>query len=131
MQAYPHWPHVVSLLIGIWLFLSPRTLGFNGLNPVATSAWTLNPIATNVWIIGTMIMLLALLALVSHEKWEDWLGAGLGAWLFISPRVMRVSAYPEILWNKLVLGTLIVALAVWSVWLGRSTREIDRANVHQ
>ena len=128
MPAYPRWPHVVSLLIGIWLFLSPWILGFNGLNP---AAWTLNPIATNAWIIGTMIMLLALLAFVSHEKWEDWLGAGLGAWLFISAWVMRVSAYPEILWNNLVLGTLIFALAIWSVWLRRSPREIDRPNVHQ
>jgi uncharacterized membrane protein YkgB len=73
-------------LIGLWVFCSPWILRFKGLNPITT----------NAWIVGIMVMLVALLALITYEKWQGWLGTSLGVWLVISPRITGVSTHPDI-----------------------------------
>jgi len=42
-------------------------------------------VATNAWIFGIIIALLALTAIFAYQRWEEWLTAAIGVWVFISP----------------------------------------------
>lgn len=45
------------------------------------------------------------------QRWQDWVNAILGAWLFIAPWVLKTTIAPNSSWNAWIAGTLIVATA--------------------
>jgi SPW repeat len=98
------WQDVGNLVLGAWLFISPWILGFSALSTPAI----------NAWVFGAIVALLALAALYAYQKWEEWLSAAIGVWVFISPWVLGFSYDVNILWNSLIVGALLVILALWS-----------------
>jgi len=98
------WQDVANFVLGAWLFISPWVLGFSGAGKVAT----------NAWIFGIIIALLALSAIFAYQRWEEWLTAAIGVWVFISPWVLGAVSNARILWSSLVVGALLVILALWS-----------------
>ena len=98
------WQNVANLVLGAWLFISPWVLGFSDAGKVAT----------NAWIFGIIIALLALSAIFAYQRWEEWLTAAIGVWVFISPWVLGAASNARILWSSLVVGALLVILALWS-----------------
>jgi hypothetical protein len=99
------WQDVGNLVLGAWLFISPWILGFSALSTPAI----------NAWVFGAIVALLALAALYAYQKWEEWLSAAIGVWVFVSPWVLGFSYDVNILWNSLIVGALLVILALWSV----------------
>jgi hypothetical protein len=69
-------------------------------------------VATNAWIFGIIIALLALSAIFAYQRWEEWLTAAIGVWVFISPWVLGAASNARILWSSLVVGALLVILAL-------------------
>jgi len=67
------WQNVANFVLGAWLFISPWVLGFSDAGKVAT----------NAWIFGIIIALLALSAIFAYQRWEEWLTAAIGVWVFI------------------------------------------------
>ena len=100
------WQDGINLLLGVWLFFSPWIVGFT-----ATAA------ASNAWVFGIIVIILALLAIFAFQRWEEWISAAIGVWVFVSPWVLHLSANTNILWNSLIVGALLVILALWSVSL--------------
>jgi hypothetical protein len=98
------WQNVANFVLGAWLFISPWVLGFSDAGKVAT----------NAWIFGIIIALLALSAIFAYQRWEEWLTAAIGVWVFISPWVLSAVSNARILWSSLVVGALLVILALWS-----------------
>jgi SPW repeat len=98
------WQNVANFVLGAWLFISPWVLGFSDAGKVAT----------NAWIFGIIIALLALSAIFAYQRWEEWLTAAIGVWVFISPWVLGAVSNARILWSSLVVGALLVILALWS-----------------
>ena len=98
------WKDAVNLVLGLWLIVSPWALGLIG-NRAPT--W-------NAWAIGLVIAAAALAALISFKVWEEWVEAALGAWLIVSPFLLGFSALTHALWNQVVVGVVVAALAVWS-----------------
>jgi len=98
------WQNVANFVLGAWLFISPWVLGFSDAGKVAT----------NAWIFGIIIALLALTAIFAYQRWEEWLTAAIGVWVFISPWVLGAVSNARILWSSLVVGALLVILALWS-----------------
>jgi SPW repeat-containing protein len=98
------WQNVANFVLGAWLFISPWVLGFSDAGKVAT----------NAWIFGIIIALLALSAIFAYQRWEEWLTAVIGVWVFISPWVLGAVSNARILWSSLVVGALLVILALWS-----------------
>ena len=94
----------VAFVLGAWLYISPWVLGFSDAGKVAT----------NAWIFGIIIALLALSAIFAYQRWEEWLTAAIGVWVFISPWVLGAASNARILWSSLVVGALLVILALWS-----------------
>jgi hypothetical protein len=98
------WQNVANFVLGAWLFISPWVLGFSDAGKVAT----------NAWIFGIIIALLALSAIFAYQRWEEWLTAAIGVWVFISLWVLGAVSNARILWSSLVVGALLVILALWS-----------------
>jgi hypothetical protein len=98
------WQNLANFVLGAWLFISPWVLGFSDAGKVAT----------NAWIFGIIIALLALSAIFAYQRWEEWLTAAIGVWVFISPWVLGAVSNARILWSSLVVGALLVILALWS-----------------
>ncbi len=108
------WQDVGNLALGAWLFISPWVLGFS----------VLRPAASNAWIFGVIVAVLALAALYAYQKWEEWLSAAIGVWVFVSPWVLGFNYDAKILWNSLIVGALLVILALWSVTLEHGPGQI-------
>ena len=79
----------------------------------------------HAWIFGIIIALLALSAIFAYQRWEEWLTAAIGVWVFISPWVLGAVSNARILWSSLVVGALLVILALWS-YLARARTRSDR-----
>ncbi|GAB4234833.1 MAG: SPW repeat protein [Methyloligellaceae bacterium] len=99
-----HWQDAGTFLIGAWLFFSPWILGFSGEQAIA---W-------NAWITGLVIAAIAAGAFYAYQQWEEWLNAALGAWLIVSPWVLGFSATTTALYNAIIAGALVLALAFWA-----------------
>jgi len=98
------WKDAGNLLLGIWLAISPWVLSYAS---EVTAAW-------NAHVIGVIIAVAALAALVAFQKWEEWVNAALAAWLIVSPYILGFSGLASALWNQLIVGVLVGALAIWA-----------------
>lgn len=49
------------------------------------------------------------------ERWQDGINLLLGVWLFLSPWLLGFADISAALWNALVFGALIVALAALAI----------------
>lgn len=105
-----HWQDWVNLLLGGWLFVSPWVLGYADL---PAPAW-------NSWVLGVVVAAISVAALIQFAQWEEWVNAILGLWLLISPWVMGFAQdAPAALWNHVLLGIVVAALAIWDVLRNR------------
>jgi hypothetical protein len=110
------WQDTISLILGVWLVLSPWALGFTG-TPVAM--W-------NAVLFGVLIAIMALMALVEFHDWEEWADMAIGAWLVVSPWVLgyamaQMPAVPDggsyaATWNGIAVGVLTFGMAAWSLF---------------
>lgn len=98
------WRDIVNLVLGIWIVVSPWALGFVA---EQTAAW-------NAYVVGVIIAVAALATLVNFHKWEEWLNVALAVWLIVSPWALGVVALSALMWNQVVVGLVIGALAIWS-----------------
>jgi uncharacterized membrane protein len=103
-QLAMQWKDLGNLLLGLWLVVSPWAAAFAG----DTSA------ATNAWITGGLIAVLAAAALISFQKWEEWINALLGVWLIASPFILGLTANMTVVWNLIIVGVLVAILAIWA-----------------
>ena len=98
------WQDATNIVLGVWLALSPWFLGYAG---QATPAW-------NAHVIGVIIAVAALAALFAFQQWEEWVNAALGTWLIASPYLLGFAGLSSALWNQVVVGFLVAALAIWT-----------------
>lgn len=108
------WKDVANLVLGIWLLLSPWILAYAA---ETTAAW-------NAYVLGVIIGVAAVAALVAFHEWEEWVNAVFGAWLIVSPWVLGFGALTAAVWNQIVVGVLVGALAIWSVFTGREQQRL-------
>ena len=97
----------LNILAGIWLILSPFILGYSY---ITGALW-------NDIIIGAAVLILAAVrewGKTEETTWASWVNLVLGIWLIIAPFVIGYSAESTPLWNDVLLGILVAALAGWS-----------------
>ena len=120
------WPHYLSLMLGVWLLMSPFSLGYlNTFSPdgnvlrVMTErglpsfewrnlAMTWSDIAS-----GILIVVFSWLALDASRRhpWAQWANATVGGWLLFAPLVFW-TPLPVAYANDTLIGVLVIALAV-------------------
>jgi len=49
------------------------------------------------------------------QRWQDWLLATGGIWLFVSPWVLGTSSDDYSTWNAWTLGVLVLVTATWTL----------------
>ncbi len=57
------------------------------------------------------------------RRWQDWVNQVLGAWLFISPWVLRYAGTPAA-WNAYVMGAGIVVFALIAAYMPKAWEEL-------
>ena len=93
-----------NLILGLWLAISPWVLSY----------MTETTPSLNANIVGVIIAVAAAAALVSFHKWEEWANVALAAWLIVSPFVLDFASHANALWNQIIVGLLVGALALWT-----------------
>lgn len=99
------WPNWLTLILAVWLFVSPWILNFSGM---PNAAW-------DAWIVGVIVAVVSIIALAQMAQWEDWVNLILGAWLFISPWVLRFSGIQNAAWDAWIVGILFFLIGIWGV----------------
>ena len=88
----------------MWLLLSPWALFFDN-EPRALE---------NALAVGAFIIIAEIVELSIFRDWEEWINVVLGAWLAVSPWTLGI-ANAVARWNFLIVGTLVVALALYEI----------------
>ena len=101
-----HPADVVILLAGLGLALSPWLLEFT----------TVAAAALNAWLVGAAIALIALAALISYHRAEEWVNGLLGLWALIAPWVLGFSELRSAMGVHVVLGLIVAIVAAALLW---------------
>jgi hypothetical protein len=99
-----HWQDWGTVLIGLWLVVTPWVLGAKSGSAAETTFW-----ATGLFIIALGASELSFFA-----RWKEWLIAAAGTWMFLSPRLLDFTD-GTLIWNAAVCGLAVVALAAWAI----------------
>jgi hypothetical protein len=99
------WPNWLTLVLAVWLFVSPWILAFTG---TPNAAW-------NAWIVGVVVAVVSIVALAQVAQWEDWVSLVLGAWLFISPWALHFTGMQHVAMNAWIVGILFFVIGIWGV----------------
>ena len=101
-----HWQDGVSVLVGVWLLISPWVLGYYG---IAAAMW-------NSVVLGVIFAVAAGAAVLKFHEWEEWVNVVLGAWLIVSPWLLNYAVMGAAAWNHVIVGLLVLVLSSWSIW---------------
>lgn len=101
----------ISLLAGVWLFLSPWVYRVSS----APNAW-------NSWIFGILIVLFSLIRLWSPEGTRSLsvVNLILGAWTFVSPWVYGYMHDTGRFVNSLCVGAIVFVVAIIGSSMGHT-----------
>ncbi|HWO43049.1 MAG TPA: SPW repeat protein [Candidatus Eisenbacteria bacterium] len=101
-----------TLVLGLWLMLSPFVLAFINRRALAV-----------LWedlLLGFGIATFSLCRILSRRKGEivfaDWLVLALGFLTLINPFLYSYANTPLAKWNNIIFGGIIFALAVYQDW---------------
>jgi SPW repeat len=96
-----------NAVLGIWLLISPWVYGY-----VATARNT----AWNSIVVGLLVLIFGSLRYRSpHDRVSlSWANVALGAWTVLSPWIYSYTSDIGPLWNSVIVGFVVIALAVWS-----------------
>lgn len=111
-----HWQDWVTLIVGIWLIISIWVL-----SPTLAEGASTTLATWNFVISGAAAAVLAASALFAFREWEEWLDIVVGAWLVVSPWILGFSGVPNLLWNALLCGGVIIVMSVWTAMDARNT----------
>lgn len=100
------WQDWSSLVLGIWLFVSPWVLQF---------AHAIGRGSIGFFVTGVAIAVLAILALNLRTLWSEWVTFVLGLWLIGSPWLLGFAADRPAGVDAVVAGGLVAIFAVWVI----------------
>ncbi len=100
MVAMARWSQIPLLVLGLWLIVSPFSLGYSSV-----------PLIWSDIISGILVMALAVIAFRTGRAWAAWANTFVGLWLAFAPLAFwapDAAAYS----NDTLVGMLVIAFAV-------------------
>ena len=96
----------LNILAGLWLVLAPWALAYA---TVEAAMW-------NSVIVGLAIAIMAIVRVGMPLQYEgiSWVNFLLGIWLILSPFLLGFGAVEAAMWNSVIVGLIVLALAAWS-----------------
>ena len=108
-KATDNWQDLVSLVLGVWLIMSPWALAFTDID---AALW-------NAVLFGAVIAIMAIMAILDFHEWEEWADMAIGLWLIASPWVLGFAVMPagaaDATLNVILVGVLTLGMAAWSL----------------
>ncbi len=104
------WEDYCSAGLGVLIVLSPGLVG----SGVGTA------VAVSTGLAGVLITMIALLEVLSLERWEEVLELICGAWIAIAPFLLGYGGVLRV--AHLVLGAAVIVLALVELWQDRHRR---------
>jgi SPW repeat len=97
----------INAILGVWLMVSPWVYGY-----VVTARNT----AWNSIVVGLLVVIFGSLRYRSpHNRVGlSWANVALGAWTVLSPWIYSYTSDIGPLWNSVIVGCVVMALAIWS-----------------
>jgi len=103
MKRWQDWGNAI---LGVWMVISPWVLGFSG---------GMSSAALAAWVLGTAIVVLALIAVYMPSAWEEGINILLGLCLLISPWALSYADVPKPTENAVSVGVVVTLLALWAM----------------
>ena len=91
---------VLTILLGIWLALSPIWIALSGAGAVVS-----------LYIVAGIMILFGLVQLFTENSSPSWVVSLASVWLFISAFVLSVSGTAA--WNQALTAIVAFVLAIW------------------
>ncbi len=104
-----HFQDWISLIVGVWLIISPFVLQITP--PVGGTA---DLPLLNFVLSGAAAVVLAVAALFFFREWEEWLEVALGIWIIASPWALGFTNIQVAMWNAIACGVVIAAMGMWA-----------------
>lgn len=103
----------LNIVAGLWLVIAPYVLDYAGIDQART----------NDLIVGLIVAVLASIRVGTPLRLEglSWVNFVLGGWLILAPFVLGYASGRP-LWNDVILGIIVLALAAWSAMATSSAR---------
>lgn len=103
-----------NIIAGIWLIIAPFVLGYAN---VAAPLW-------NELIVGALVLVLAAVRVGNPARYTglSWANLVLGLWLIAAPFVLQYWGLGRAMWNEIIMGIIVAALAASSASMTNSFR---------
>lgn len=115
------WQDWLSLVLGIWLFVSPWLLDFH--SQIPAESW-------NFFAVGAAFAVFAAVGLGLRSHWEEWINLALGIWLILSPWVLFYNDNARASGDAMVIGAIVTVLSIWAIGV-RNGGPADAAAPHR
>jgi hypothetical protein len=109
-QAWEDW---ATLLLGLWLWVSPAVIGFN--DPAATP---------HLFAVGFLVIACELFAFYFLRTWEEWINIVLGLWVILA--AVSLFSTRSAKTDAIVTGVLLIALSFYEMWEDRRSAQQGR-----
>ena len=111
-----------NILAGIWLILASFVLGYAA---VAAAMW-------NEIVVGVVVLVLAAVRVGNPDRFAglSWINMAAGLWLIAAPFVCGYSEVPRAMWNDVIMGIVVAALAAASASITNSFHHYHGHHVH-
>jgi hypothetical protein len=100
------WEDWATLLLGLWLWVSPTVLGFN--DPAAN---------LHFYLAGFLVIVCELFAFYLFRTWEAWINIVLGLWLILAAVLLFDARAAKT--DAIAIGLLLIALSLYERWEDR------------
>lgn len=112
------WENWLSLILGAWVFATPWVFNYSDLlsSQIYAISW-------NHWVTGVVLIVTSGFALQMLRPWEEWVNLLAGAWLFLSPWIFNYTIVPNLFWNSLIVGALVVLFSTLALPVARKLQQ--------
>lgn len=102
------WQDWLTLLVGIWLFITPWIFGFSH----TSFAWS-------PFIMGALVFLFSIWEIANGKIVAETINLIIGIWIFISPWVLGFSHSANAAWIMFVCGAILILADVWGIGISQ------------
>ncbi len=111
------WQDYLSMLVGLWIAVSPWVLGF---------ADDFGMLTWNALAVGGGITILAAIDMDAPANWEEWAMIALGGWAAFSPWVLGFMTHGAGTVSMVASGIAVAALAGWALAAAKRPQQMDK-----
>jgi hypothetical protein len=102
------WRNIVTVLLGVWILVSPLVLGF---------AHGYRDVMWNSWLIGVIVLIVSAGRAVAEVPmfWQEAVDLALGLWLIMSPWILGFAAHVPARICTVAAGILLAGIALLTI----------------